>query len=178
MKKLSQFEKLGLVAAVIVACMFFYMKRVYEPQEKVLKKTVKKLNKVIKEYNAVQDVPPVHSVKGQIKKHRAELAGLEEEMTTLTVKTGAEREVTELLNEIMDILKAQGMSVNTLTPKGKRADPLYSWNVFDVDMGGNFHRFTRLLESFEALDDPVKIDKVVIGQGTGSTLTIHLEVMI
>jgi hypothetical protein len=72
LKKLSQFEKYGIMAAIIIACTFFYMKKVYEPQEKEFKKTVAALNKVVGEINGLRQVPSVVQV-------RHELESLKEE---------------------------------------------------------------------------------------------------
>ncbi|GAB6096251.1 hypothetical protein JCM14469_25040 [Desulfatiferula olefinivorans] len=179
MRKLSQFEKLGLVAAVIVACTYFYMKRVYEPQEKVLKKTVATLNGVIKEFNALAEVPPVHAVKARIKKRKEELAEREQSLEGMTVQTGAQREVTELLGQIVDLIRARNLTVKALAPaREKLKEPLYEWNVFSVDMEGDFGKFTDLLARLRNLNDPVKIDKVAIGRGEGRDLSIRFNVMI
>ena len=42
MRNLTNLEKFGLAAALIIACTFFYMKYMYDPQTRVLKDTLAK----------------------------------------------------------------------------------------------------------------------------------------
>jgi Tfp pilus assembly protein PilO len=178
MKKLSRFEKVGLIAAVVVAGTFFYMKRMYEPQEKVLKNTVQQLNKVIGEVNVLKAVPPVGSVKKQLEKRKAELAVLENRLKETTVLTGADREVTELLSWIVDLIADKGFVINAIVPKGKMADSLFQWNLFEVDLDGNFYRFIALLTALRDKSDAVRIEKITLTQKDGQGLHIRLNLMI
>ncbi len=178
MRKLSRFETVGLIAAVVVACSFFYMKRVYEPQEKVLKNTVQQLNKLIGEVNGLKAVPPAASVKNQLEKRKAELAELENRLKETTVLSGADREVTELLSQIADLIADQGFVVNAIVPKGKIADSMFQWNLFEVDMSGNFYRFMDLLAALRDRPDAVRIEKITLMQKDGQGLRIQMNLMI
>lgn len=178
MRKLSQFEKIGLVASVIVACTFFYMKRVYEPQEKLLKSTIQRLNKLVGEVNSLKAVPPAVTVKNQMERRRAELAELEDRLRETTVLTGADREVTKLLNRIADLIEKEGLAVNAVVPKGKISDGLFQWNLFEIDMGGDFYCFMKFLSSLLDMPDAVRIEKVTLGKKDGQSLQIRINLMI
>ena len=178
MKKLSRFEKYGLMAAVIIACTFFYMKRVYEPQEKVLKKTIRHLNQVIGEINSLKEIPPAASVKRTLEKRRQALAGLEEKLKGTAMRTGADREVTALLSEINKLMEANGLSVNTVVPAGAVKGRLFDWKLFKVDMNGRFAHFMAFLESVRTLKDAVRIRELVLEAAPGSELHVTFNLMI
>ncbi len=178
MRKLSQFEKIGLVAAVIVACTFFYMKRVYEPQEKKLKSTVQRLNKMVNEINNLKSVPPAITVKNQLERRKDELARLEEQLRETTVLTGADREVTKLLNRITDVIEDKELAVIALVPKGKIDDGLFQWNLFEITMEGDFYYFIGFLSALREMPDAVRIEKAELSQKDGHDLSIRIELMI
>jgi hypothetical protein len=72
MKTMTNLEKFGLAAALIIACTFFYMKYMYDPQTKVLTTTLKKRNKVVAELNKLRDIPPLFQLEKSIEhKYRA-----------------------------------------------------------------------------------------------------------
>jgi Tfp pilus assembly protein PilO len=178
MKKLTPFEKVGLIAAVIVACTYFYMKRVYEPQERVLKTTVSQLNGAIGELNGLRAVPPALSVKNQLERSKAELAELENRLSETTVLTGADREVTQLLSLIVDLLQDNHFAVISIVPKGKTADSLFQWNLFEIDMTGEFHHFIKFLSVLRNRPDAVRVERLTLMQQDGQDLRIRLNLMI
>jgi Tfp pilus assembly protein PilO len=178
MRKLSRFEKFGLMAAVIIACTFFYVKKVYEPQEARLKKTIATLNKVVGQINNLKDVPPAASVKRSLKRYRQDLEELSEQLKGTQMHTGAEREVTKLLSTINGKLARNGLQVNSLTPEGTTTDELLQWNMFAMDLEGSFQGFLNFVQDLKNLKDAVKIEKVQMEKGEHRRLHIQLNLMI
>lgn len=203
MKKLSPLEKMGLVAAVVVACTYFYMKKVYEPQEKILKTTVAELNKIVGEINNLKTVPPVSGVKSQLKKHKSELKELEYKLNSTMVRTGSEWEVSHFLSVIIDMMERRGLTVRNITPKkdegsggaaatpsetppvgtdpGKapaKPDELFVWHPYDVELSGGYYGFVGLLIDLRKKPDAVKIEKIEITQKEGASLSIKMNLKI
>lgn len=178
MKRLSRFEKVGLMAVLIIACTFFYMKRAYVPQEKVLTKTVEKLNKVIKDINSLKEIPSASALRRTIEKRRQELAEVTKELEGTAVRTGAEHEITELLSEINRLLEKNRLAVNAVAPKGKVAGPLLEWNLYEVDMEGRFHAFIWFLNGLLDMPDAVKIESIHMEKGANQSLHIAMHLMI
>jgi Tfp pilus assembly protein PilO len=178
MRRLSRFETVGLMAVLIVACAFFYMKRVYEPQEKVLRGTVQRLNKVIAEVNNLKETPSAVAVERTLKKNRRELEEINKKLKGTAVRTGAEREVTELLSRINEIMESHRLAVNTLSPKGKVAGGFLDWNLFEVDMEASFYAFVRFLNELLVLPDAVKIEGIRMENGIHGHLHITMRLMI
>jgi Tfp pilus assembly protein PilO len=178
MRRLSRFERVGLMAVVIVACTFFYMKRAYEPQEKALTKTVDKLNKVIGEINSLKDTPSPAVVERTLKKRRKELAEVSKELEGTAVRTGAEHEVTELLSDINTLLEENGLNIKAVIPAGKTAGTLLEWNVFEVDMEGDYYDFMRFLKELLRMADAVKIEGISMERAGNPSLRITFRLMI
>ena len=178
MRKLTRFEKFGLMAALIVACTFFYMKRVYEPQEKRLKQTVAALNKVVGEVNSLNQTPSAAAVQRTLKQREKRLAELDAQLARTAVRTGAPREVTGLLADINRLIEDRRLVVETVVPKGTVADDLFDWNVFEIDMHGAFFDFMALLETLRDLEDPVRIEKVRLTADGEQGVRITLNLMI
>lgn len=178
MKKLSRFEKFGLMAALIIACTFFYVKRVYEPQEARLKKTIQTLNKVVGEINNLKEVPPAAKVKRILEKNRRELEALNARLEGTLVHTGAEREVTRLLSDINRMMDINGLRVNALVPGGRTTDELMEWNLFRIDLEGSFHGFVNFMKGLRDMKDAIKVEQVRLEKGDNRRLHIKLNLMI
>lgn len=180
MKKLSQFEKFGIMAAIIIACTFFYMKKFYEPQEKEFKKTVAALNKIVGEVNGLKQVPPLIQVKHELNTLKTDLEEVNEKLTGTLMHTGAAREVTRTLRQINEHVAVSGLKVVSLIPGGRNMDPLLQleWNHFQLNLSGSFHGFLRLLESLRSMPDAVRIDGVALTTGSGELLNITFTLMI
>jgi Tfp pilus assembly protein PilO len=178
MRKLTRFEKFGLMAALIVALTFFYVKRVYEPQEKRLKQTVVTLNKLIGEVNSLRESPSAAAVQRTLKGREKRLAELNTQLERTAVRTGAAREVTSLLAGINRMIERHRLVVETVVPKGTVSDALFDWNVFAIDMRGAFFDFMSLLETLRDLEDPVRIEQVVLKAEGGRGVRITLNLMI
>ncbi len=179
-KKLSQFEKFGIMAAIIIACTFFYMKKFYEPQEKEFKKTVAALNKVVGEVNGMKQIPPLIQVKHELEKLKADLEEVNKKLEGTMMHTGAAREVTRTLRRINEHVAASGLTVVSLIPGGRNMDPLLQleWNHFQLNLSGSFHGFLHLLESLRAMPDAVRIDGVTLAAGGNEFLNITFTLMI
>lgn len=178
MRKLSRFEKFGIVAAILIACTYFYVNRVYEPQEARLKKTVQVLNKVIGQVNSLKDVPPQAMVKRRLKANREKLEALEREMKDIRMLTGSEREVTRLLSEINAKMVDYGLQVDSLTPAGQVADELLEWNMFKIDMTGSFNGFLDFMRELKEMPDAVKVERLQMEKNNERQLRISFDLMI
>lgn len=178
MRKLSRFEKYGIIGALIVACAFFYVKRVYEPQEVRLKRTIAQLNKVVQEINSIKDVPPANAIRRSIQKQKGELEELNSKLQGLLIHTGSAREVTALLNSINKKVEGNGLGVVTLVPEGRTMDGLLEWNLFQVDMEGSFHGFLGFMNDLKKMPDAIKIKNVEMGNGADRHLFIKMKLLI
>ncbi len=183
MKKLTKLEKFGLIAAIIIAGTYFYMGKIYDPQANALKKTVIKLNKIIKEINSIKEVLSVGSINRTIKKRKKELEKVKFELKSSTVKTGKESEITELLSMINRLVDQNRLAVKSIVPKGKVAGALFAWSSFDLDMEGSFYFFLDFLTALKKMPDSVKVQNISIEKSddagdAGDVLKINMTLMI
>lgn len=177
MRKLSRFEKFGLVAAILIACTFFYVKRVYEPQEARLKKTVDALNKVIGQINNLKEVPPQATVRNSLKAHREEIEALNGKLDGSLIRMGSDKGVTRLLSDINGKMVAHGLEIATLVPGGKVEDGLLSWNSFRIDMAGSYYGLLAFMRDLHGLKDAVKIQDLQMEKLDDQRLKITFNLM-
>jgi Tfp pilus assembly protein PilO len=178
MRKLSRFEKFGLMAAVIIAFTFLYVKKVYEPQEARLKKTIASLNNVVGQINNLKDVPPPATVKRNLKRYREKLEAVSAKLEGSQMHTGADREVTLLLSAINKKITRNGLRVNALTPGGTSTDELLVWNLFQMDLEGSFHGFLQFMRDLKDFQDAVKIENLQMEKSEDRPLHLPLNLMI
>ena len=180
MRKLTKLEKFGLIAAIIIAGTYFYMGKIYDPQAKALKKTVIKLNKIIKEINSIKEVSSVESINRTIKKRKDELEKVKSELKDTVITTGKESEITELLSRINGHVDKNCLAVKSIVPKGKVAGALFAWSSFDLDMEGSFYFFLDFLTALKKMPDSVKIQGISIEKNgdVDDVLKINMTLMI
>ena len=180
MRKLTKLEKFGLIAAIIIAGTYFYMGKIYDPQAKALKKTVIKLNKIIKEINSIEEISSVGSINKTIKKRKEELEKVKSELKDTVITTGKESEITELLSMINRLVDQSRLVVKSIVPKGRVAGALFAWSSFDLDMEGSFYFFLDFLSGLKEMRDSVKIQNINIEKNgdAGDVLKINMTLMI
>lgn len=162
MRNLTNLEKFGLAAALIVACTFFYLKYMYDPQTKVLSTTLKKRNKIVDEINQLNDIPPLFQLKKTIERDKKILAVLEAENDKLSVKTGDPDEITDLLSRITELVEDNRLKISTITPMDSFMGDFFKWSPFEIEMVGRFDKFMRFLEALKELPDAVEVTQLKI----------------
>ncbi len=179
MKKLTQFEKFGLMAAIVIACTFFYMKKIYEPQEKNFKKTVETLNKVAGELKSTQVVPMVQ-VRSELEQARKRKAELDGELTANMVRSGTPQEVTLLLGRVNELMAAGDLSILSLAPAGQERDQMLeiSWSRYQISLGGSFPGLLHLLGSLSDLPDAVRVTGLQLQKSGDKGLDIVFNLLI
>lgn len=160
MKTMTNLEKFGLAAALIIACTFFYMKYMYDPQTKVLKATLKTRNKIVSELNKLKDIPPLFQLEKTIERDEQTLADLQKESGSLSVNTGHPDEISRLLSRISTLIEANGLRVTAIVPKERQRGTYIDWSPFDMDLKGSFTGFMAFLKDIEQLQDAVEVDGI------------------
>ncbi len=180
MKRLTKLEKFGLIAAIIIAGTYFYMGKVYDPQAKALKKTVNKLNKIIKEINSFKTVPRIKPIHKKIEKRKKELEKVKTVLENTAKKTGKESEVTEILSRINSLADKNRLVVNSIAPKGKVDGTFFTWSSFDLDVEGSYYLFLDFLSDLKEMPEPVKIQNILIEKKREppGLLKINMTIMI
>jgi Tfp pilus assembly protein PilO len=175
MKTMTNLEKFGLAAALIIACTFFYMKYMYDPQTKVLKTTLEKRNKIVKELNLVKDIPPLFQVEKTIEKNKKILEEVRRESGNLSVKTGNPDEITELLSQINRIIESNRLDVNLIVPKEGIDGRFFRWAPFEMDLSGSFSSFMAFMKEIKDLNDAVEIRNVVLENSEKKQTAINIK---
>lgn len=181
MKKLTKLEKFGVIAAIIVAGSYFYMKNVYDPQAKALKKTIINLNKVIGKLNSTKkDTSPIEPVKKTIKKRKKELDKFESSLADISGKTGKESEITDVMSKINRLADKSMLGMESIAPNGETKGAFFTWAVFDLEMEGSFDSFMKFLSGLKTMPDPLKVQKINIANENGNpaALKIRLTLML
>ncbi len=170
---MSKFEKLGVVAAVIVASSFVYMKKVYEPQEKRLKTTVASLNKVIGELNNLKSLKSSASMKSELERKKNELAQIETRQGAAAC-SDPERQASELLGKVSSAIERSGMLVNSVKPGGKKPDELFDWNSYEFDLSGGYFALLKFLDRLRDMPEAVKVKRLLLEHGKEKDKMLHI----
>ncbi|MCG8642524.1 MAG: type 4a pilus biogenesis protein PilO [Desulfobacterales bacterium] len=175
MRTMTNLEKFGLAAALIVACSFFYLKYMYDPQTKVLKTTLQKRNKIVADINQLNEIPPLFRLEKAIERDQERLAELKKENQSLSVKTGDPDEITQLLSRITELIEGSRLKISAIEPVESFMGPYFRWSPFQISMTGSFDRFMHFLYQLKALDDAVEVTRVKIEKSgeTASPLQIR-----
>ena len=175
MKTMTKLEKFGLAAALIIACTFCYMKYMYDPQTRVLKATLEKRNKIVKELNAIKEIPPLFKVKKTIEKNTKILEEIREECGALSVKTGNPDEITELLSQINQIIESNRLSVNSIAPKERITGRFFKWSPFEMDISGSFSNFMSFMKQIRELNDAIEVNNIILESSEGKGMSINIR---
>jgi len=156
-RTLTNLEKFGLAAALIIACTFFYMKYMYDPQTRILKDTLARRNKIVIELNRVNEVPPLFQLEKTMEKDKKTLEALRKESGELSVKTGRPDEITNLLARINRIIESNRIAVLSIAPGTSFQGPFFRWNPYEMELMGSFEDFMEFLNNIKELNDAVEI---------------------
>jgi Tfp pilus assembly protein PilO len=175
MRTLTNLEKFGLAAALIIACTFFYMKYMYDPQTRVLKDTLAKRNKIVGELNQVNEVPPLFQLEKIIEKDKTILEDLRKESGNLSVKTGRPDEITNLLARINRVIESSRMTVLAITPGESFQGNFFRWNPYEMELKGAFTDFMAFLNDIKELDDAVEILNISVENSKETRDRLHIK---
>jgi len=162
MKKLTKMESFGLIAVILVGGSYFYLKKVYDPEAKALKKTVATLNKTIEAYNKLEEPPNTTAIKRKLGVQQEQLKEFTAELKAAGGRTGAASEVTEVLAEISRMAQRHHMQVVKIVPEKALNDNLFTWAVVSVHLQGQFPDFVALVRSLKEFARPVQLRRLQI----------------
>jgi Tfp pilus assembly protein PilO len=69
-----------------------------------------------------------------------------------------------MLSRVSRHLAASGLTVLSLTPKGKASDGLLEWNRYELTLSGGYFRYLQFLDRLAAMPDPVKLGAISLQQ--------------
>lgn len=179
MKKLTQFEKFGIIAAIIIACTFFYMKRIYEPQEKEFKKTLETRNKLAQELEGTQ-VQPTVQVRGELEAAKKRKAELDAQLADSMVSSGSPQQITRLLSHINSRVAESDLTIVAQTPAGALEDTmlLMTWTRYQMTLNGSFHGFLHFLDLLAAMPEAIRVENLQLAKAEKNTLNITFDLLI
>jgi Tfp pilus assembly protein PilO len=162
MKKLTQLEKFGLIAAILVSVSYFYMKRIYDPEADALKKSIAALNRTVAEYNNVQEPPALRGVQAEVERLEKERADLTEQLRQAGGRTEAVSEVTEVLQLVNERLADEKLQLLKKSPEKELKEELFTWKVYSVELRGGYHQLVRFVGHLRQLRQPTQLRELKI----------------
>ncbi|MCK5232302.1 MAG: type 4a pilus biogenesis protein PilO [Desulfobulbaceae bacterium] len=179
MKRLTNLEKFGLIAAIVVCGTYFYMGKVYDPEAKSLKKTVQSLNAAIKKYNRMGEAPPLAPVKKTMEKRKKELTRVTTELKKAGGRTGDPSEITKILAHITSLAQENRMAIVKITPEDEEEEALFTWAVFKAEMAGSYHDFKIFVARLQEMSRPMQLRELSLEKvGDTGLITITLTLLI
>lgn len=180
MKKLTQLEKFGLIAAIVVCGSYFYMKKIYDPEAESLKKTVAKLNQTIGEYNKLEDPPPLEPLRKRLQGESEKLEEATRQLRQAGGRTDADAEVTAILATVTTLAHQRNMGVVKITPGQDHKDDLFTWKSFEVVLHGSYGNLIALIETLRRIEQPVQFKNLQVKpqQGGPGPLLVTATILI
>jgi len=162
MKKLTQLEKFGLIAAILVSVSYFYMERIYDPEAEALKKTIATLNRTVAEYNNLQEPPVLRGIQAEVERLAKEEAELTARLRAAGGRTGAVSEVTEVLQRVNQLMARERLQLIKKTPDKDLVEELFTWKVYNVELKGEYSRLLRFVSQLRDLPQPAQLREMKI----------------
>jgi len=177
-RKLTKLEKFGLIAAVVAGILFFYLKNVYDPQQRSLERAREQLNRTIRDYNQLQAAEPLFQLRGRLQGREQEQDRIKQALAALQIGGTNPQEFARTKQWVYREMERLNMRVLNVTPGGRRQE-LFDWHVFEIRMEGDFAGLVGLLQAFNGHPAPLRVDRVtVIGDQRAWPLEIALELWI
>lgn len=177
-RKLSKLEKFGLIAAVITASLFFYLRNVYDPQQESFTQAQEQLNRTIREFNQLQAAEPPFQLRRRLENERERLNELKEQLAALDVRFGTEEDLIRNQHWVFRQMERLNMRILSAQPLRTQED-LFTWHVYRVNLEGDFKGFTQFLRELRNHNTPLRVHNVTIsGDVKAWPLQIGMELWI
>jgi len=177
-RKLTKLEKFGLIAAVIIAMLFFYLREVYDPQQEALDMARERLNQAVSEFNELQSAAPAAQLRRRLKSRQEDLEQKKAELEQMEVRPATEEELARSKHLLYRSIENNGLRLLDVT-SGRTRQDLFTWHVFSVDMEGDFSSLTGLLDEFRDHIHPLRVQEVRVHRdGSPWPLQMSMELWI
>lgn len=177
-RKLTKFEKFGLIAAVLTGVMYFYLKQVYDPQQQALIQAREQLNQSITQFNELEIAVPAAQLRMQLESRQEALAKLEQELAGLDVRIGDEAALTRTLHWALQEIGRQDLRVLNVVPLGVEKRQ-FNWRVFRITAQGGFSGLIDLLGELRTHNTPMLVKQMNVSrEGEPWPLKIVLDLWI
>lgn len=161
-RKLTKFEKYGLIGATVTGMIYWYLQNLYDPQTESLKNAREALERVTRDFNQATTSESSFVLNKRVEKRKEELAELEQEMDALDVSFGEQSTLIDVQHKIYRLMEQHQLRILEVIPLGKKRDKLFSWHVFRITLEGDFGGFVDLFRSLREFSSPVRVSQVVV----------------
>ncbi|WP_031388212.1 hypothetical protein [Desulfonatronum thiodismutans] len=162
-RKLTKLEKFGLIAAVITGMLFFYLKHVYDPQQRALVRAREQLNRSITQLNEMQAAEQPFQLRRRLESQRETLAELEQELNVLDIRVGDEEALIRAQHWAYQEMERRNLRVLNVVPQSE-VKKFFTWRVFRVTAEGDFAGFIALLRDLRSHSTPMLVEQVSISR--------------
>lgn len=177
-RKLTKLEKFGLIAVVITAMIFFYLKNVYDPQQASLEQSRERLNKSIQDLNSLQTSEPLFQLRRSLESKEKELARLEQNMAEMDIAPAGTTDMSIVQYNLYHDLSTRSLRIIEVAPADTRTD-LFTWHVFNIRAQGDYSGFISLIQHLQNYERPVRARKIRMdGENSPWPLDISFELWI
>ncbi|MCK4518839.1 MAG: type 4a pilus biogenesis protein PilO [Candidatus Omnitrophica bacterium] len=183
-KKLTKLEQMGIIALVVVAACFFYVKKVYEPEYKKVKELHKKHIELLGEVKVLKRKQGGRkSIFSSIREREEELEGVKSELKKASLALAGKEELSEVLTMISVLAKEHNLKIREFSPVDDKelqnSETVFQKrNLYNLIMVGGFLDFKDFLKSIEHLPKLVTIERVVVKREDEEGLKLELLISI
>lgn len=164
-RNLTQLEKYGLIAMVVIAMLFFYLREVYDPQQEALERAREQLNRTISEFNELASAAPAAQLRRRLESRQEERDRLAAELEQMAIRPAAPEELALSRHLLYSGIERNNLRLLEVTT-GRTQQDLFTWHVFRVDMEGDYRGLAGLLEELREHIHPLRVEKTRVERGS------------
>jgi Tfp pilus assembly protein PilO len=182
-RRLTNVEKVLLLALVLLGCFYFYLHQIYDPQLKAYESLREEAESLQQEITVLSTIPATRRVAESIEEEKGLLKELEESLTdTLMRKAQGRDEVAEAVAEIAAMVVANNLRVKQVSfqetvEQDKNDVPLgyFEWHAYTLVLEGSHANLVRLINALQGTRYRVVVKQITLrdAQATG-----NMEIMI
>ena len=189
-RKLSKFEKVGLIVCVGIILFYFYVTKIYDPTLKKFIEVRKEYTKFYREVQLLKQRPIEKGVFISLQQQQKELQKAEDEFNKIKNLLLAKKEdVGGILTRINQFAVANNLKISFFNPLDKKdfqdikdlnkKKVFLNLSYYNFQMEGNFIDFKEFLYDFDQLPKLVLVENLIIeheGEDEALKITIVLSI--
>ena len=174
-KRLTKLEQIGILLAIIVIGVFFYLKLVDASLGKKLKRTERDWVKLSADVSRMRSEEKTGRIEREIRKLRKKVSKAKQDLKKAEIALTGDSEVDEIANRIVQTAAQSGLMIkkfDRITDKNKikeisRGNEFYKRRYYNLTLQGRFNTFRFFLKEISRLkfnEHPklIAIRKIVI----------------
>lgn len=178
-RKLTKFEKFGLIGATLVGVLYFYLGHLYDPQAQALERAREALSRVQREMSELQQLPSAEELRAELESSTLMLADLDAELEALRPHEDDQRN-SQLTAQLWVFRQISMHNLRLLEVRATDVSgDIYRWHRYKLHLEGDFRGLLSWLHTLGKYTRPITVEALEMeGALVRWPLQIRLDLLI